>query len=335
MATAAKKAAPATGAEKLEPEVLDSRKIKDVLQSLTPILLALQRLLDIVLPLAERGVAFVEQNWHHVAQYKPELLIPALVGLVMMFFGGSYMTLIAAVEAFRMTGWEKTKEAGTLLYQNYREAASASKKDDELDENQDGVADVKQITRNELFKRKVALVLKTVNPQQVQEASLILYLSFMAVVATLKVRFAEAVTLGASLGQMLERAVTPLLAPTLRNLMPQEYHKWVPVLLSTASKAVGVSLAWWLFRVVNTFYSSVRGAVLLVKGLLVYAEQTKIIDGPAGEASLLFNLMALLCALSGAWWQIKHNFGVPFPLNILLLPFTVVEHALIIAINWF
>ena len=37
--------------------------------------------------------------------YHPELLAPALMGFIMCFFGGSYMTLIAAFEAYRQSGW--------------------------------------------------------------------------------------------------------------------------------------------------------------------------------------------------------------------------------------
>jgi hypothetical protein len=63
-------------------------------------------------------------------------------------------------------------------------------------------------------------------------------LQLMAVVATLRMRFAEAVTLGTSIGLMMENGVTPYASPALKKLMPDEYHKWTPFIISTCTKMV-------------------------------------------------------------------------------------------------
>jgi hypothetical protein len=64
-------------------------------------------------------------------------------------------------------------------------------------------------------------------------------LQLMAVVATLRMRFAEAVTLGTSIGLMMEKGVTPYASPALKKLMPDEYHKWTPFIIATCTKMVG------------------------------------------------------------------------------------------------
>lgn len=50
-----------------------------------------------------------------------------------------------------------------LFSENKKSVRAASLKDDELDENKDGVADVKQISKKELVSRKSMLFLKVKN----------------------------------------------------------------------------------------------------------------------------------------------------------------------------
>jgi hypothetical protein len=44
--------------------------------------------------------------WAALKPYKPELLYPAFFGIVLCFFGGSFVTLIAAAEAYNMCSHE-------------------------------------------------------------------------------------------------------------------------------------------------------------------------------------------------------------------------------------
>jgi hypothetical protein len=70
----------------------------------------------------------VMEFWERLSPYHPELLAPAFMGLVMCFFGGSYMTLIAAVEAYRQTGWESTYNCVMDLYHDFQKVRAASQK---------------------------------------------------------------------------------------------------------------------------------------------------------------------------------------------------------------
>lgn len=92
--------------------------------------------------------------------YHLELLLPSFMGLIMCFFGGSYMTLIAAVEAYKMVGWESSYKCLCALYEDFNNLREANSKDDSVDADGDGVADVQQITSQELLQRKTLLFLK-------------------------------------------------------------------------------------------------------------------------------------------------------------------------------
>ncbi len=59
--------------------------------------------------------------------------------------------LIAAVEAFRTIGYERTRRSLLELWRSYKTAREASDKDDQVDDNNDGVADVLQISKSEVM----------------------------------------------------------------------------------------------------------------------------------------------------------------------------------------
>lgn len=123
--------------------------------------------------------------------YKLELLIPGIIGLIMCFFGGSFLTLIAAVEAYRIIGWQSTYKCIKDLYDDFLKFYEVNKEDDEKDDNNDGVADTLQISNEELIKRKALLFLRTVDPKRVSDAIKGINAGFLAVIATLKLQFAK------------------------------------------------------------------------------------------------------------------------------------------------
>jgi hypothetical protein len=51
----------------------------------------------------------------------------------MCFFGGSYLTLIAAVEAYKMVGYESSLLCISNLMEDFKKVVAANKKDDEVD----------------------------------------------------------------------------------------------------------------------------------------------------------------------------------------------------------
>lgn len=96
--------------------------------------------------------------------YHLELLLPSVLGLIMCFFGGTFMTVIAAVEAYRMVGWESSYKCLCELYEDFSAIRDANSKDDAVDADNDGKADVLQISPQELMQRKVLLFLKVIFP---------------------------------------------------------------------------------------------------------------------------------------------------------------------------
>jgi hypothetical protein len=112
-----------------------------------------------------------EEAWKLAEPYHPEDFFPALLGLAMVFFGGDFPVLIAAVTAFRETGVKDSMvSAFGDIMKEFNEVLEKSKKDDLKDDNNDGIPDVEQIPAAEVAKRKLILAAKTVNPDKLAKA---------------------------------------------------------------------------------------------------------------------------------------------------------------------
>eukprot|EP01084_Bolivina_argentea_P190755 327707_1 len=60
---------------------------------------------------------------------------------------------------------------------------------------------------------------------------------FLSVVATLRVHFAQAVTLGCSIGDMFQKHFQKSIEPMVTELLPAELKKWAPKFSSTAARS--------------------------------------------------------------------------------------------------
>eukprot|EP01041_Mallomonas_annulata_P013839 gene13839-29436_t len=158
-----------------------------------------------------------------IEPYRLDLLAPALFGIILCFFGGSYLTLIAAVEAYRISAWAPTSIAIKSLYRDFQLCQEADAKDNVVDEDKNGVPDVTEISSQDLLKRKLFLFAKTVDPSAVTVAITAVNTGALAVIATLKMRFASAITLGSSIGEVVERPALKYFDTPLQQLLPSEF----------------------------------------------------------------------------------------------------------------
>ena len=312
------------GAANLVPE-----DYKPYVKMLKPVVEPVFDLIHLAIPYIVMFGSFVKDLWEKAQPYHPEELGGAFLGLLMVFFGGTYVTTIAAVEAFRQCGWERTVTHAKILLANYEKAAEASRKDDDKDEDGDGIPDVQQISSTELYRRKALLVAKAVNPDDVSKAFAGVWSGIFGVLCTLRIQFAHAVTLGAAIGDVLYKGTNRYLNPTLRELIPKEYHKWVPSIVKYSCRIVAVSIAWVVQRVISAFHSAIRGSEMALRGICAYLKRhDHIKEVPVPGSSLWFTLNVGL-AVIGFLWQLRMGFSLPFPINLLFLPLSIFEWILV------
>lgn len=268
-----------------------------------------------------------------IEQYHPEEYLPMALGLVLAFFGGHFVALIAAVEAFKLCGWETTKRCLKLLHADYVVVKDANDKDNLVDDNHDGIADVLQINSRELATRKIKLVIKSCDPEVISEAILGLNTAVLGVIATLRAQFAYTVTLGASIGTVISKVAFTVAFPVLRQVVPVEYQKWISPVIRYACRGFGITIAWWLQVVSSSIHSALRGGEQFTKGLVLFLARNNY-SLTVTEGSYLFAAITYLVALLGFYCQVSTGFSLIFPLNILLFPFTMAEWAVRYVISY-
>ena len=121
-------------------------------------------------PYLEQAYCTITSVYSSLAPYRPDVLLPSLIGFILCFFGGEFVLLIAAVEAYRICGWTESLKCAKDLLHDFQAVAVASKKDDAVDDNHDGIPDVDQISTKELTARKLTLFVKTVDPQRFNQS---------------------------------------------------------------------------------------------------------------------------------------------------------------------
>ena len=131
-----------------------------------------------------------------VVRALPQQAMLMLFGITLAFFGGTYVAAIAAVEAFRLMGWQRTWADLKVVYAELRLVYDRSEEDDLLDEDGNGVADVDELTPQELATRKLGLAMRVVKePDKLQSAVGGLWSAYLAVLATLRLEFARVAAL--------------------------------------------------------------------------------------------------------------------------------------------
>ena len=74
-----------------------------------------------------------------------------------------------------------------------------------------------------------------------------LFIGFLAVVATLKLQFAQAITLGVSIGKILEPTAKRLFVPLIEVCLPTEYKKWAQPVVVWSVKSFAISFVSYYF----------------------------------------------------------------------------------------
>ncbi len=91
-----------------------------------------------------------------------------------------------------------------------------------------------------------------------------------------------------------------------------------------------VSVAFTIQRVMSGFYSAVRGGHLVAGGLLAYlVRYGHIAASHDTDRGVTFLAIVGVTAATGFYFQLAHFWGLPFPLNIVLLPVRIAESVLL------
>jgi len=303
-----------------------------LVQKLAPYLDKAADFVDLVTPHAKKAANACKLGWEKLQPYKPKEWGPTLFGILLVFFGGRFLTTVAAFEAIRLIGVKSVLVHTQKLWANYqagRELAAKDEKDGRNKKNDDS----EMVRANSMVshetKTMVVTMLRACDPQQVIEALTGLYSILLSVVATLRFKFAAAVTLGCSLGDMMCASVHTYGKPILvKNLSP-ELHKWIDPGISLVCQGIGVSLAWLLQRVISALHCSMRGAYIVVTQSQQAAVRLGYLQKPVlTESAPMFSLVVTMIGGLGFLNQVAYGFSMPLVLQPFFLPLYVLESIL-------
>lgn len=257
----------------------------------------------------------------------------ALYGLALSFFGGSFPVAIAAAEAFRVSGWDRLVTCVTDINEDFQLLLKANEEDDKKDDDKDGVADVDQMDSRTLLSRKIHLFMVTVNPERLMQAIGGIGQACAAAVAVVKVEFARTVALAVSIADNIKKPAALVITPVLARVLPVEYHKWINPTITTTCRLVAMSVAWYIQRVLSTVHSAMLGGLIAGRALLRMLNERKIITIDL-EVSFIDEALGWLITGAGIYFQFSNGMRLPFPLNLILLPLSILDYILEWIVTW-
>jgi len=236
------------------------------------------------------GLPFIVQAYSkgYALYSKLPLHTPEMIyGGAVMLFGGHFAATMAVAEAFKQSGAGAKLWACILdLYEAFNKVKEASDEDDTVDDNNDGIPDVDQITPAQLLMRKTTLALRSVDPKKFNKALHGLYQGFIAAVMVVQFKFAKTIALGNSLGDVILRTVKSSCGSMIDRYVQPEYRGWAELVLSYTCKSVGISVAWTLQFFQSVLQSAINGSRIFSHALLAYLKENKIIDVKMQQAAL-------------------------------------------------
>lgn len=249
-----------------------------------------------------------------------------VIGLIFCLFGGLYPTLFATVMAMEHGGRKVVVAAIKDLFDEAVKIIEASKKDDDTDADGDGVKDVDQMSSQELLTRKAKLILTKMNPEKVDRALNSIYRVWLSVAAVLAVKFARTISMALTISEFLKGAVNRYLTPTVQLATPDEYDKWVPVIVGWITKSIGMSIAWYIQSIISAFTSALQGGLIVSRALMRIGRKKGFDFIPPDEDSMIDEVSSYVIAAAGFYFQFSMGFKAQFPLNLILWPFELAEY---------
>jgi len=259
---------------------------------------------------------------------------------------------LAAIEAFRTVGGETLFAELKYIHAQARAIGLASRADDDTDADGNGIADVDEIPPHELLKRKCHVALVAINePNRLQVAVGSLWAAYLAVLASLKLQFVRTVSIALGIAECVKLPATRFFAPLVAVVLGSKLKHWASFVVTTIINLLAMLIAWYLQMVISAFYSGLRGARIFSVAFVTFLAETALPRLPADFPEWLLcgikreafdpndtyvdEALGAVVFVAGFCFQILSGFNLPFPLNLLLLPVSIVEQFLRWQITYF
>lgn len=191
-----------------------------VFRFLLPVLKGLWHLLCCLLPLYFKLFEYL----YFAYTWAPKKLVTMTFGVVLCFFGGTYVASLAAIEAFINMGGERLWADIVYVYEQCKLVVKANYKDEEkgggIKDALNSAIDEGEMPGPELAQRKVYMAMQTIRePGRLENAVGSLWSAYVAVLATLSLQFAQVAALALGMASTVKPVVTRVMTPALEYVM--------------------------------------------------------------------------------------------------------------------
>ena len=270
-----------------------------------------------------------------------------LFGGALCYFGGTFTISIAAAEAFRTMGYEDAKRNVQELMIELKPVFEANDADDLVDDDGDGISDVDQISPPELLKRKIMLlVFNLKSPHKIQDAVKSIYAALLAVLATLKLEFAQTTAIAMGIADMVQKPIVKFADADdgkIKEILPKQAHQWIVPTIDSIFRIAAIMVALYVSRIISSFYAALRGGKLVAEGIVnILVEKAKIgivlcpgmIDASFDpDDSMLDEVLGWLVAVQGFVYQIQNGYQLMPPWDLILFPLKLIEDLLTVYVT--
>ena len=134
-------------------------------------------------------------------------------------------------QAAEYTGRQALRAASKDIGDEVLKIIEESKKDDTTETVKALKAGTGTNNDRAYWKHKTQLVLRKMDPEKLDTAVSTMYAVWLSVAAVLTIQFARTIASALSIAQFLKRPVNRFIAPVLVMAVPEDYQRWVPVIL--------------------------------------------------------------------------------------------------------
>lgn len=311
------------------------------LGALKPIVQAFVDGLEYSLPYMEKYYSIGLQLYEDKLQrYYSRTLAELFLGFVLLFFGGNFALTIACYTAIKLSGWDSLKDSVTDLWTSYVECRAAIEKDDDLkkecDLDGDGTLKTSEVALaaydNPEIRNKIAMtLLRSLDPNKMMNAFKGIWMVLLSVMATLHSQFAQQITIGANIGNvvkdMLQVWVAPKLTIVLRTY-DSKLEKWSDFILICFSRLVCIIVSIFLTKIVAAFHSALKGGEILSQHALNWMENNQMMHGTEQDKQNVRIFIMYVLAAYGFYTQFMNGFRLSWWLQPFLFPFVFLESCL-------
>jgi len=256
----------------------------------------------------------------------PSNMLQFQLGLIFCFFGGLYPVLFAAFQAAEYTGRQALRAASKDIGDEVLKIIEESKKDDTTETVKALKAGTGTNNDRAYWKHKTQLVLRKMDPEKLDTAVSTMYAVWLSVAAVLTIQFARTIASALSIADFLKRPVNRFIAPVLVMAVPEDYQRWVPVILGWLCKSIAMSIAWYIEAIRSAFASALYGGLLMARSTLYMVQKRGYFQNKHHSEIWFDELLSYIFAACGFYFQFRLGFDVPYPFNLILFPFEIAEY---------